>query len=98
MNNFKLKNFCDVLSMLFFDHLVDIDSIQVFDACVVGVVECEAEKNLWVISMITMSHFVLFLRPMVIELIHDDGEAEVQAGELLLRVGIPHGIVGMQTV
>jgi hypothetical protein len=35
--------------MLFFDHLVDIDSIQVFDACVVvGVVEGEAEKNLWV--------------------------------------------------
>jgi hypothetical protein len=32
--------------MLLFDHLVDIDSIQVFDACVVGVVEGETEKDL----------------------------------------------------
>jgi hypothetical protein len=84
--------------MLFFDHLVDIDPIQVFDACVVGVVEGEAEKDLWVISIIAMSHLVLLLRSIVIEFIHDEGEAEVQAGELLLRVGIPHGIVGMQTV
>jgi hypothetical protein len=34
----------------------------------------------------------------VIEFIHDDGEAEVQAGELLLRIGVSHWMVGMQTV
>jgi hypothetical protein len=62
---------------LFFDHLVDIDSIQVFDACVVGVVECEAEKNLWVAWMEVMSHLILLLCPRVIQFIHDDGEAEV---------------------
>jgi hypothetical protein len=83
--------------MLFFDHLLDIDSIQVFDACVVGVVEGEAEKDLWVARMEVMSHLILLPRPMVIEFIHDEGEAEVQAGELLLRVCIPHGNVGMET-
>jgi hypothetical protein len=31
-----------------------------------------------------MSNFVLLLRPRVIEFIHDDGEAEVQAGEMLV--------------
>jgi hypothetical protein len=70
--------------MLFFDHLVDIDSIQVFDACVVGVVEGETEKNLWVARMVAKCHIVLLLRPMVIEFIHDEGEAEVQAGEMLV--------------
>jgi hypothetical protein len=70
--------------MLFLYHLVDIDPIQVFDACVVGVVEGEAEKNLWVARMIAKGHLVLLLRPMVIELIHDEGEAEVQAGEMLV--------------
>jgi hypothetical protein len=85
--------------MLFFDHLVDIDSIQVFDTCcVVGVVEGKEEKDLWVARVIAMSKIVLLLRPMVIEFIHDEGEAEVQAGELLLRVVIPHGIVVMQIV
>jgi hypothetical protein len=84
--------------VLFFDHLVDIDSIQVFDACVVGVVEGEAEKDLRVARIIAKGHLVLLPRPMVIEFVHDDGEAEVQAGELLLRVGIPFWIVGMQIV
>jgi hypothetical protein len=70
--------------MLFFDHLVDIDSIQVIDARVVGVVEGEAEKNLWVARMKAKGHLVLLLRPRVIEFIHDDGEAEVQAGEMLV--------------
>jgi hypothetical protein len=38
--------------MLFLYHLVDIDSIQVFDTRVVGVVEGEKEKNLWVARLI----------------------------------------------
>jgi hypothetical protein len=84
--------------MLFFDHLVDIDSIQVFDACWIGEIESETEKDLWVARIIAKGRFVLLLGLQVIEFIHDDGEAEVQAGELLLRVGIPHGIVGMQIV
>jgi hypothetical protein len=84
--------------MLFFYHLLDIDSIQVFDACVVGMVEGEAEKDLWVVWLIAKGHLVLLLRPMVIEFIHDDGEVEVQAGELLLRVSIPHENVEMQII
>jgi hypothetical protein len=84
--------------MLFFDHLVDIDSIQIFDACVVGVVEGEKEKDLRVARIIAKSHLVLLPRPMVIDFVYDEGEAEVQAGELLLRVGIPLWIVGMQMV
>jgi hypothetical protein len=84
--------------MLFFDHLVDIYSIQVFDACWIGVVEGEAEKDLWVARMIAKGQLVLLPRPMVIEFVHDESKAEVQASELLFRVGIPHGIVGMQTV
>jgi hypothetical protein len=70
--------------MLFFDHLVDIDSIQVFDARVVGVVEGKKEKNLWVVRMIAKGHLVLLLRPIVIQFIHDEGKAEVQAGEMLV--------------
>jgi hypothetical protein len=70
--------------MLFFDHLVDIDSIQVFDACVVGVIEGEEEKDLWVTRMEAKGHLVLLLRPRVIEFIHDDVETEVQAGEMLV--------------
>jgi hypothetical protein len=38
--------------MLFFDHLLDIDSIQVFDACVVGMIEGEKDKDLWVVRLI----------------------------------------------
>jgi hypothetical protein len=51
---------------------------------VVGVVEGEKEKDLWVAWIIAKRHLVLLLRPMVIEFIHDDGEAEVQAGEMLV--------------
>jgi hypothetical protein len=75
--------------MLFFDHLVDIDSIQVFDTCwVVGVVEGEKEKNLWVTWIIAKSHLVLLPRPIVIEFIHDEGETEVQAGEMLVWLSL----------
>jgi hypothetical protein len=84
--------------MLFLDHLVDIDSIQVFDASWIGVGESETEKDLWVARLIAKGRFVLLFGPRVIQFIHDDGEAEVQACELLLRVGIPHGVVGMQIV
>jgi hypothetical protein len=73
---------------LFFDHLVDFDSIQVFDACVVGVVEGEVYKDLWVARLIAMSCLVLFLRPMVIQFIHDESKVEVQAGEMLIRFSL----------
>jgi hypothetical protein len=33
--------------------------------------------------MEAMSHLELSLRPMVIQFIHDDGKAEMQAGEML---------------
>jgi hypothetical protein len=82
--------------MLFFYHLVDIDLIQVFVTRVVGVVEGEAEKDLWVAWLIAKGHLVLLLRPMFIEFIHDDGEAEVQAGEMLVR--LPLHIVSKQVL
>jgi hypothetical protein len=75
---------CDVLPILFFDHLVDIDPIQVFDACVVGVVEGKVYKNLWVARMIAKGHLVLLPRSMVIQFIHDKSKAEVQAGEMFV--------------
>jgi hypothetical protein len=84
MKNFKLKNACDAFSMLFFDHLVDIDPVQVFDACVVGVVEGEDNKDLWVARMIAKGSLVLLSRSIVIQFIHDKSKAEVQAGEMLV--------------
>jgi hypothetical protein len=65
-------------------HLVDINPIQVFDACFVGVVEGEDNKDLWVARLIAKGHLVLLPRSMVIQFIHDESKAEVQAGEMLV--------------
>jgi hypothetical protein len=54
------------------------------------VIEGEAEKGLRVVRMISKCYFVFSLGPTIIEYIHKEGEKEVQAGELLLQVVVPH--------